>query len=107
MDFESGKKRLSELGIQLDGHAPRWTIHALCKKTHWQEPKLAELGWIDGSDLSYEVIFTNLPYVLGSRWRELSDGKPVQIECQNVNELVELFTGTFSHRIVQGVLQVA
>jgi hypothetical protein len=44
MDFESGKRYLEKLGIQLDGEMPRWTIYALCRKAHWQEPALNLVG---------------------------------------------------------------
>jgi hypothetical protein len=66
----------------------------------------AELGWVEGRGTEYDVVFTNLPYTLGSRWRELSGGKPVQIECQNVGEFVELFSGMLVPRIIEGILQV-
>lgn len=106
MNIESCITTLAHIGVKLEGQLPQLTILALCKKASWDQPMRFELGWIDQKGVCFDVVFTNLPYVLGPRWREISGGKPVLITCNGVEELTELLSSTFSPRMVNGVLHV-
>lgn len=104
MQFQEARQLLERKGIQLGRELPRLTLDVQCKKPGWHESMLYELGWVQKDGEKFSVIVTNLPQFCGPGWREISGGKPLMIECQTADELVELLVNTLTPRMVEGVL---
>jgi len=102
MDINAARQRLASLGIEFDGS--RVVVH--CQKKGWARPMASEVCKILKQRDSYTVLVQNLPYFCGPNWREMSGGKPLALECQSIDEVVELLETAIAVRMVDGVLPV-
>ena len=77
-----------------------------CQKRGWQQPMNCELGKIMKDRDSYTVLVLNLPYFCGPDWQRISGGKPMALECQSPDEIVELLETIIVNRMQEGILHV-
>ena len=101
-DFECAREHLARFGIDLQ----EGRVIVPCQKADWGSPVKSEVCQIEKSGGTYSALVFNLPYFFGPKWLEMSGGKPTALECESIEELVELLEFMLAKRMVDGVLPV-
>ncbi len=101
-DLDEAREHLGRKGIELQ----RSRVMVPVKKQNWDSPMLAEVCTFEKSGDQYSIIILTLPYFFGPDWYKKTGGNPQAIDCESVDEMVQVLEIAIAKRMVDGYLPI-
>ena len=107
MDFQELSQAMESMGIRL-GVGPKGgcTLQVPCRRAGSENVSRRTIAAVMFEGDSYVVFGLALPYFHGPRWREITGGRPMKVECETLYDLMGYLGETFGDRWVDGALMI-
>ena len=107
MEFKEFSNNLGDMGIRLNrGPNEGWILVVPCRRKGTDNIYPKQIAAISKKGSSYLVVGLALPYFHGPRWREITGGSPMAVECDTLDDVLEYIFETFDDRWVDGALMI-